>query len=320
MRSASGSLIYQPPVSDVVTPGRQDSDGCFRPGALIPPWAHLIADLTKFRIAALSTLSAATGYVVFCHTLTRGILTASLGVLLLAMGACAMNQVQDRDFDAHMTRTRRRPIPSGAIRPATALAMAALLIASGFLILWLVHNLTSAVIGLVAVVWYNGIYTYLKRAWAFAVVPGALIGALPPAVGWTAAGGAPFDPSVFALCFFFFVWQVPHFWLLLFVFGSDYENAGLPSLTRIFSPGQLARLTFTWIMVTLVSTLLFSVYRITQSPWINLGLFASGLWLAWEAVKLLNRSSRNHFSRPGVLSINIYALLVMAFLVADALS
>lgn len=279
----------------------------------------LLAELTKLRIALLSTLSAATGYVVFCHTLNRGILTASLGVLLLAMGACAMNQYQDRDLDALMTRTRHRPIPAGAIRPATALALAVFLVISGFLILWFVHSVAVALIGLFAVVWYNGVYTYLKRVWAFALVPGALIGALPPAVGWTAAGGAPFDLRVLALCFFFFIWQVPHFWLLLFVFGSDYERAGLPSLTKLFSTRQLASLTFIWMLATFVSSFLLSVYRLTSSPWINLALAVCGLWLAWEALRLRLGYSHNRPVWPAFRSINIYALFVMALLLADAM-
>ena len=267
----------------------------------------------------LSTLSGSTGYVVFCHTVNAGIITSSIGVLLLAMGACAMNQFQDREIDARMERTRRRPIPSGVMKPASALALAVFLDAAGFLVLWFVHNPASALLGLFAVAWYNGVYTYLKRVWAFAAVPGALIGALPPAIGWTAAGGDPFDPRVLALSFFFFIWQGPHFWLLLFSFGRDYERAGLPSLTKLFSRRQLAGLTFIWMLTTFVSSFLLAVYGLTSSPWINMGLVACGFWLAWEAARLV-------LPRPGTQSIfstfrsiNIYALCVMALLVADAL-
>jgi protoheme IX farnesyltransferase len=278
---------------------------------------RLFVDLTKLRISALSTLSAATGYVVYCRTVNTGIVTASLGVLLLAMGACAMNQVQDSDFDARMNRTCHRPIPSGAMKPLTAFTIALTLILGGFLILWLVHNPAAALIGMIAVVWYNAAYTYLKRVWAFAVVPGALIGALPPAVGWTAAGGAPFDPHLLALTFFFFVWQVPHFWLLLFAYGSDYERAGLPSLTKLFSRRQLASLTFIWMLATFASSLLLSVYGLTGSPWIGLGLVVCGLWLAWGAWRLLREQGR--FFRPAFRSINLYALCVMALLVTGAM-
>jgi heme o synthase len=311
MRSAGNGLVVGPPAS---VAGNLSSSGVM---ALFR-W-HVIADLTKIRIATLSTLSAATGYVVFCHAWNRGVLTSSLGVLFLAMGACAMNQYQDRALDARMTRTRHRPIPSGVICPATALVLAAILVGAGFLILWLAHNFASAAIGLSAVVWYNGIYTYLKRAWAFAVVPGALIGAMPPAVGWAAAGGAPFDARVFALCFFFFIWQVPHFWLLLFAFGNDYEKAGLPSLTKIFSLRQLAGLTFIWMLTTFAATLLFWIYGLTRSPWVNLGLILSGSWLAWQAVIFSKRYTQQRYFRPAFLAINIYALLVMTLLVADSL-
>jgi len=290
-------------------------------GLLVPAFSRLrsIVELTKFRIAGLSTLSAATGYVVFSHMLNAGVVTASLGVLFLAMSACAMNQLQDRQIDALMERTRHRPIPSGAVTPAAAFAVAALLVIGGFLLLWLVHNLAAALIGAFAVAWYNGVYTYLKRVWAFAVVPGALIGALPPVIGWAAAGGRPADPRALALAFFFFIWQVPHFWLLLFAFGTDYEKAGLPSLTKLFSRRQLARLTFIWMLATFLSSLLLSLYGLTYSEWISLGFIACGIGLAWEASKLVRAHSEKQPFWSAFRSINLYALCIMALLVTDAM-
>jgi hypothetical protein len=91
------------------------------------------------------------------------------------------------------------------------------------------------------VLWYNGVYTFLKRKSPFAAIPGAVIGAIPPAIGWICGKGAlSFDPQILALSFFFFIWQVPHFWLLLLNFGRDYEKAGFPSLTRIFNSASSA--------------------------------------------------------------------------------
>lgn len=279
-----------------------------------------LCEITKLPITALSTFSAATGYVVMRRELDPGLATVCIGVLLLAMGACAMNQVQDRRIDGLMERTRHRPIPSGAIRPAAAVMIAVCLVLIGFLVLWLVHSLTAALIGMLAAAWYNGVYTYLKRVSAFAVVPGALIGALPPAIGWTAAGGSLTDPRVMALCFLFFIWQVPHFWLLLFAFGGDYANAGLPSLTRVFSLRQLAALSFIWMLAASASTLLLPIYRLTSSAWVSFGFLICGLWLAWAASKLLRQSRRKTgaFS-PAFRTINLYVLSVMALLVADAL-
>jgi protoheme IX farnesyltransferase len=279
----------------------------------------MLARFVKFPIAVFSALSAATGYVVFCRTANAGILTVFLGVLVLAMGACALNEFQDRKLDARMARTRSRPIPSGDLSPGIAITIAALLLVGGFLLLWLLHRSAAAWIGLGAVVWYNGMYTYLKRVWAFAVMPGALIGALPPVIGWTAAGGKPLDPHIIALAFFFFIWQVPHFWLLLFEYGEEYEKAGLPSLTRLFSARQLASLTFIWMLATSASSLLLPIYFLTTSPWVSVGLVLSGLWLVWEASRLIGKYLRTGAFSPAFRSINVYALLVMALLAGDAL-
>ncbi len=277
---------------------------------------RLFGRLTKLPITLLSTFSAVTGYLVMRRTLDPGVATVCVGVLLIGMGTCALNQVQDRKIDALMERTRHRPIPSGAVHPAAALILSTFLMISGFLVLWLFHNLTSALIGLLAAAWYNGVYTYLKRRSAFAVVPGALIGALPPAIGWTAAGGSPADPPLLALCFVFFIWQVPHFWLLLFLFGDDYANAGLPALTKVFTPRQMAGLSFMWMLATAASALLLPVYGLTVSSWVALALAGCGLWLARAASKLLAKGAP---LRPAFRTINLYVLSIMTLLIADAL-
>jgi heme o synthase len=304
-----------PPTSDLRPPtGGAKPWECCASAPLL-----MLTELTKLRIALLATLSAATGYLVFCRTPEPGIATASLGVLLLAMGACAINQIQDRDIDARMERTRRRPLVTGAISPAAALLIALPLVAGGFVLLWLVHNLAAALLGLFAVSWYNGVYTYLKRISAVAVLPGALIGALPPVIGWTAARGNPLDPHVLALAFFFFIWQIPHFWLLLFAFGGDFARAGLPALTKIFSMRQFARLSFIWMLTASVSSLLLPIYLLTSSPWISLGLAVCGFWFAWQAGKLLRGCLDRGSVPPAFRAINVYALCVMALLITDAM-
>lgn len=276
-------------------------------------------ELTKLRIAAFSTLSAATGYLAFTSVFRWGVVTSALGLLSLALGACALNEWQDRAYDARMERTRGRPIPAGRISPRAALSIAFGLLAGGSLALWLLHGPSPTLLGLLAVVWYNGLYTYLKRFSAFAVVPGAVIGAIPPVVGWTAAGGRALDPQASALCFFFFLWQVPHFWLLLFAYGRQYEQAGLPTLTRVFSAEQLARLTFVWTLVTAGASLLLRVYGVVTSPWTTLALAVAGMGLAVEATRLLRAFEEKRALRRAFRSINLYALAVMGIVVFDAL-
>jgi protoheme IX farnesyltransferase len=286
-------------------------------GGRIKMSVRIFLELTKFRIAALSTLSAATGYVAFCRTFQWRILTACLGVLVLALGACALNQWQDRKLDALMDRTRGRPLPSGRITPRSALGVAAALLLGGLAVLWLAHGPAPALFGASAVAWYNGFYTYMKRVSAFASVPGSIVGALPPLIGWTAAGGEPLDGHVLALSFFFFLWQVPHFWLLLFLCGPDYEKAGFPALTAILRGEQLARLTFLWTVATAFSALLLRVYGLIASPYVALALVLAGLWLAWSALRLLREDVERPVFARAFRSINLYALLVMGALVLD---
>ncbi len=279
----------------------------------------VITEITKFRIVILSTLSAATGYAVFRHSVESGMASALAGILLLAMGSCALNQFQDRDLDARMERTRHRPIPAGTISPAAAFIIALVLMLCGLLILWLRHGIQTAMLGAITVVLYNGVYTYLKRICSAAVIPGALIGALPPLIGWTAAGGSPLDPHVLALAFFFFVWQVPHFLLLLFTFGQEMEAAGLPTLTRLFSARQLGSIVLIWMLATFLSSLLIPLYLLTSSAWVNLGLLVCGLWLVSKASGIFRAGLKLGTMIPAFRSINYYALCVMTLLLADTI-
>jgi protoheme IX farnesyltransferase len=174
-------------------------------------------------------------------------------------------------------------------------------------------------LGFLNLVWYNGIYTPLKRKNALAIIPGSLVGALPPMVGWVAAGGSLADTQIFILAFFFFIWQIPHFWLLLLVFGKDYEQAGFPTLTQIFSMDQLARITFMWILATFVTSLLIPLFGIVNNVLIDFSLLFAGLWLSWNSIKLLKSNKEKIWFRFAFQDINIFAILVVVLLSIDKL-
>jgi protoheme IX farnesyltransferase len=144
-------------------------------------------------------------------------------------------------------------------------------------------------LGAAAVFWYNILYVRLKKVSAFAVVPGALVGSIPPVMGWAAGGGTLSDPRLAALAFFFFMWQIPHFWLHLLTYGKEYAEAGLPSLTEVFSPEQLERLTFQWVSATGVSALLLGLSGLLQSPFARAALVAVSLWLVSGGAFLMLR-------------------------------
>jgi heme o synthase len=273
-----------------------------------------MACLCKARVSLLASLSAVTGFVLAAQGTAASLCTLFTGVFLLASGACALNQYLERDPDARMARTAKRPIPSGRIRPGCALAIALLLILSGEGLLLFTGTAAVPILGAAAVLWYNGLYTGLKKKSAFAAVPGALVGCLPPAMGWAAGGGRMTDPSLAALVFFFFMWQVPHFWLHLLTYGREYAAAGLPSLTDVFRTDQLERLTFQWVSATAVSALLLGLSGLLQSPFVKASLLAISLWLVSGGISLMVRHEANHallFRRTNHFML---AVMVLAFL------
>jgi len=274
--------------------------------------------LCRIGVSALTACSAATGYILFSRHPSAAAMVPAAGVFLLACGSSALNQVQERRTDALMKRTRQRPLPTGVLSPLHALTASLILMAAGLYILSMLGSVSFS-LGLSAILWYNGLYTWLKKKTAFAAVPGAVIGAVPPAIGWTTAGGAILDARLLALCAVFFLWQVPHFWLLVLRHGDEYEQAGLPSLSRVFSQEQLARLAFTWIAATAAATLVLPLYGVAQSPAVYLLIVPASLWLAGISTSLFRRGMLPGAYLAAFRRINIYLLLIMAALALDSL-
>jgi heme o synthase len=195
-----------------------------------------LSELAKVKITFAVALTTITGYLLAKGEFDEGMILPAVGIFLLACGSSAINHYQEREQDAKMERTKDRPIPSGRISPAGALLFAFILSAAGSWLLYTGSGMLAMQLGLLALIWYNVIYTPLKKKSAFAVVPGAVIGAIPPLVGWVAGGGSLADPRAMFMAFFFFIWQVPHFWLLMLKYGEEYTKAGFPSITRIYTP------------------------------------------------------------------------------------
>ena len=279
----------------------------------------ILTELTKLRITSFVTITTALGFISYSGQLSFNLIPTLIGILLLACGSAAINHYQERDTDALMERTKNRPIPSRKITPGDALSVSIFLVVTGSLILFIGAGWLPMILGLINLIWYNGIYTPLKKINPLAIIPGSIVGAIPPAVGWVAAGGSLLDPQLTIIAFFFFIWQIPHFWLLLLVLDKDYERAGFPTLTKIFNHQQLARITFIWIIATVVSCFLIPLFGIVESHWINLGLFASGVWLCWDSVKLLQQAEGKISFRFAFMHINYFALFVVLLLSIDKL-
>ncbi len=286
---------------------------------LLKKHIKLFVELCKVRITFFVAVSASVGYIIHSGHLTWQILLPVFGVFILASGSSAMNEYQEREYDALMERTKNRPIPSGAISEKTALLIALFLLIAGSLILYFFSNLTAMLLGLLAFVWYNVIYTPLKRKYVMAVVPGSLIGAIPPVIGWAASGGNPFDFQILTVALFFFIWQIPHFWLLLLIYGKDYSSAGYPTLTEKFSNIQLSRITFIWIAALAVSGLLIPVFNVASTIYSLIAMILFGAWLLIDTKGILSLYLEKIKFRKAFISVNLYVLAIIVIISIDKL-
>jgi protoheme IX farnesyltransferase len=159
--------------------------------------------LGKFSVIFPVSLTAFMGYFLFEPTISYQIIIVSLGVFLLGVASSSLNQIQEKEIDAQMERTKNRPLPAGTINLTSALIFSILSFTFGMLTLVIWGTTISALLGLFTVLWYNGLYTFLKRKTAFAVIPGSLTGAIPPIIGWTAAGGSIYDFKIILIAFIF---------------------------------------------------------------------------------------------------------------------
>jgi len=266
------------------------------------------------KITLLSAFSTVMAYLLAGGTVGTGLLLTAAGVWTLAAGSSALNHYQDREPDRWMLRTQMRPLPAGRLEPSHVLRFAVAMLLAGIAVLRLGGGTAAAVLGAVTVIWYNGVYTPLKRITAYAAVPGAVVGALPPMIGWLSAGGAPGDMRIWAVAFFFFIWQVPHFWLLLLKSSDDFARMNFPVLTKRFSKAQLARITYVWICAAVVACLMIPLFVEGTPVWIRVALAVSAVWIAWKSKCMVLPLGRDVAYAPVFKEINIFALWVISLL------
>lgn len=276
----------------------------------------VLLELGKFKIAVPIAISCFTGYVLYTPDFSTEMLKVVVGIFLIVMGASALNHVQEHKKDAMMDRTKFRPIPSGKISISEAVRWSAFFLLLGCGLLAWGGNPLSLWVAIISIFWYNLVYTPLKQFSAFAVVPGALSGAFPPWIGWIAAGGDVFAPPILALAFFFFIGQIPHFWLLLLLYGEDYKQAGFKVLTDVFSRKQIHKITLIWMLATIVVALLLPAFRVISSEVLMWVLLALSLWIIPNSFILLKGSERLNI-RKLFLRLNFYFLLIMIMISVD---
>ncbi len=275
-------------------------------------------DLTKPRVIALLVITAMVGVVLASPPGELSLfilLVSSIGIGLGAAAGAVINQIVERDSDAKMARTERRPLPQGRVEQKNAFIFALLLAAGSVFILTAWINVLTAVLTFASMIGYAVIYTmYLKKATPQNIVIGGLAGATPPLLGWVAVTNS-IDPQGLLLVLIIYTWTPPHFWALAIHRRDDYAKVNLPMLPVThgieFTKYSILGYTIIMILVTLLPYLIF------MSGWIYLAsATVLNLYFLYMVLKLMFSKQENAAIKTFVYSIN-YLLLLFISMVVD---
>lgn len=274
-------------------------------------------ELTKPRIAFMLVLTSAAGF--YLGT-TKGFdfvvfINAMIGITLLAFGVATLNQYLERRTDALMERTARRPLPTSKITPGEALVFGVAQCATAELYLWFLVNGLTAVLGLVVIVGYVLLYTPLKTRTTASTAIGAIPGAMPPLMGWTAAANA-IDLNAWTLFTLLFLWQFPHFLAIAWMYKDQYAKAGILMLPVVERDGRVTArqiVVFTMMLVPLSLTPFF--LGLTGIIYL-IGAALLGGWFLWASVSMAKAKTVEKARKLLMVSV-IYLPLIFALMVLN---
>lgn len=298
-----------------------------------------INELTKPRITRLVTITSGVGFVmgavsrpVSAEWFSVGFLTTAFGALLgtalSASGASALNQWAERDRDALMPRTCDRPLPRNRVSPRTAIAVGLLLCVLGVGLLALTAGPAAALVSLTTILMYVLLYTPLKPVTTVATIIGAVPGALPPLIGWSAAAADPFTPwwtplalpGGWALFLLMFVWQIPHFLAIAWMYRDDYAKGGYRILPLADPTGmRTALVILLWAAALIPATLSPSLAMPGHLGYVYPAFaILTGAAYLYLCAKLAREHTRANARRVFLASI-MHLPLLLVVMVADAL-
>ena len=276
-------------------------------------------ELTKPRLSLLSVLTALVGYYAAQPSPNAPqVLCLALGASLAAGGVAALNQWSERETDARMHRTADRPIPAGRIAGGSAYVLGWGMCFVALTLLFYQVGKLSALFTLLTIASYLGWYTPAKRSSRWSTEIGAIAGALPPLIGWSAAAG---DVSALGWILFgiMFFWQIPHFMAIAWTYRRDYSAVNFPMLpVRDESGTKVARWSFV-ATVALVALSLLPVALGLDGPWYAGAAALAGAGFLWRAAGFLRPEGRDGSARRLFLFSLAYLPVLLGSLVADRL-
>jgi protoheme IX farnesyltransferase len=278
----------------------------------------IFADLIKYKLSLAVVLSAVTGFFLYHNTLDYHLFILAVGIFFLASGAAALNQFTERVPDSLMERTKNRPIPSKNISEVMALSISSILIFLGCLLLFF-NGLTPMILGISNLILYNLLYTYFKKRSIFSIIPGALVGALPPLIGFTSAGGTILNHEILCFSAFMFFWQLPHFWLIIIKYGKEYNAAGFATISNYLNESQIRYLVLLWVILS--SWLIFLFYSISHTINSNILILLIILNISFIILfyMILVVKKRPNEIRVAFILINSFSLALMLFLIVSSI-
>lgn len=281
-------------------------------------WRHYL-ELTKPRLSFMSVITAMVGYLAALpYWDWARTLYLMLGTALCAGGVAALNQWMESELDAKMARTADRPIPAGAVQPGSAFIVGWLMCIAGLALLFKQVNGMSAFLALATIVAYLAIYTPAKRWSRWNTEIGAISGALPPMIGWAAAGRSN-DPLGWTLFAILYTWQMPHFFALCWTYRKDYAAVGMKMISVTDPSGRkVSRRAFIWTVLLAASSALPTLLGYCSWYYFACAV-ALGLWILRSAFFFLNPARRETEARRLFLISIAYLPLLLALLVADRL-
>jgi len=274
-------------------------------------------ELTKPRLSLLSVLTALVGYLsARPPSAPLKLCFVVLGTSLAAGGVAALNQWLEADTDARMKRTAARPIPTGKVATGSAFVLGALMCIAALFFLFAVVDPLASLFTLLTIIAYLGWYTPAKRWSIWSTEIGAIAGAFPPLIGWS-AGEHRVSTLGWILFGMLFFWQIPHFMAVAWIYRRDYSAVNFPMLpVRDESGGKVATWSFANTLALVVVSLLPAALGYT-SRWYGGVAALGGAWFVWRAATFLRRDGRDLAARKLFLASITYLPLVLGALVAD---
>ncbi len=272
--------------------------------------------LSKARLCLMVLITTLVGYLLAVPTPVWTVLLATLaGTLLTAFGANALNQYLERDIDARMVRTRLRPLPAGRLSPQVAMIYGVAVCMVGTFVLLAWSGPVPAGLAAITILLYVLVYTPLKRRSTLNTLVGAVCGAIPPLIGWSAGTGG-LETGAWLLFALLFVWQMPHFLALAWMYREDYARGGLKMLPVVDPEGHITfPVTVVFAFLHLPLGLLVTLLGVA-GPWFAFGSLLLGLWWAWLGLRLY-RSHSDRDARRVFLASLAYLPLALFLMVAD---